>query len=53
MAQGVEAWLNSTHLVQRIAGSNPASGMDVCARLCVRNKKQKDSKNGKICNKET
>ena len=35
VAQGVEAWPDSARLVQRIAGSNPASGMDVCVRLCV------------------
>ena len=35
VAQGVEAWPDSTRLVHRIAGSNPASGMDVCVRLCV------------------
>ena len=40
VAQGVEAWPDSTRLVQRIAGSNPASGMDVCVCLCVCNLKQ-------------
>ena len=40
VAQGVEAWPESTRLVQRIAGSNPASGMDVCVRLCVCNLKR-------------
>ena len=40
LAQGVEAWPDSTRLVQRIAGSNPASAMDVCVRLCVCNLKQ-------------
>ena len=41
VAQGVEAWPDSTRLVRRTAGSNPASGMDVCVRLCVYNLKQK------------
>ena len=40
VAQGIEAWPDSTRLVQRIAGSNPASGMDVYVRLCVCNLKQ-------------
>ena len=40
VAQGVEAWLDSTRLVQRIAGSNPASGVDVCVRLCMCNFEQ-------------
>ena len=46
VAEGVEAWPDSTRLVQKIAGSNPASGMDVCVRLCVCNLKT-ISKNGK------
>ena len=41
VAQGVEAWPASTRFVQRSAGSNSASGMDVCVRLCVCNLKRK------------
>ena len=40
VAQGVEALPDSTRLVQRIKGSNPASGIDVCVRLCVCHLKQ-------------
>ena len=45
--------LDPTRLIQRVAGSNRTSGMDVRVRLCVCKMKPKTTRKEKITNKGT